>query len=296
MGRRQRNAAAAENRQVSVPEHAEAAPLDRHQVAGFLAAKQPVLAQPEERELTIEKPAAERDRLRQEAGRDRRRRDLQRAGGSIESGGHRAPVGHSHPHVFENDRQGLDEAVRRIRGHGVEQQQNPAFLRAVPPIAIAGANNALQLPLAGALNLQDRVQHQQGRKSARLQLVEDAVDEKRHVVVHDLNESERLRAGCRVETDRLPADTVPATRLGPREREARPRKTCERPWLISLQADGLIAKQQTAVESEICRRVQVGFDAAQKGGFALWRFDCHVGLRSSCAAGLRCPAEKPGRS
>src|SRR5690606_1965008 len=136
-------------------------------------------------------------------------------------------------------------------------QDDPALLRAIGPVAVAGAENALELSLAGALNFKNGMQDELRRQPARLQLVEDAVDEKRHVVVHDLDERERLGSGYRCEMDRLPVDAVPAVRLLPCKGEAGLCQSGERLGRVLIQSVGMVAEQEGTEGSEVFSRVEI---------------------------------------
>ena len=62
---------------------------------------------------------------------------------------------------------------------------------AVAPIAVAGTNDGIETAIRPPLNLQDRMQHQPYGKTPGLHLTNDAIDEKRHIVVEDFQNSKR---------------------------------------------------------------------------------------------------------
>src|SRR5688572_10440353 len=185
------------------------------------------------------------------------------------------PVGNGDADLVQDFRKRLDQIVSRFRGHDVEQQDDPALLSAIGPIAVSGAKNRLELAPAGALYFENRVQNQLGGKPPRLQLVEDAVDEKWHVVVDDLDERERLPARSRCELDRLPANAVFAVGLGAGESEARLSKLRESLGSVLIKPVGLSAEQEAAVKLEIVRRLEVWLNPSEQSAFGSRRFKCH---------------------
>src|SRR5690606_29148813 len=160
------------------------------------------------------------------------------------------PVGDGNADLVQDFRKSLDQIVSRLCGHDVEQQDDPALLAAIGPIAVSGAKNRLELAPARALDLENWMQNQLGGQPSCLQLVEDAVDEKWHIVVDNLDERERLPARFRCELDRLPANAVFAVGLGAGESEARLSKLRESLGSVLIKPVGLSPEQEIAIELE----------------------------------------------
>ena len=189
-------------------QHAERAIGDRPQIGRLLGADELVVAHAEQREVGFRQPLQEFDRLLHVGWRQLRgtagegdRHCLVGADRLAEPRAHRIGIGGGAAHIVEHGVERRDEARARRRVELVDDDGHVAFLVAGRPVAVAGPDHGRQPPGAVALDLEDRVEHQQRLEPATVDLAHHAFDHIRHVVVEDLDhgrDSGRRRAGRRL--------------------------------------------------------------------------------------------------
>ena len=175
---------------------AERAVIIRHQ----RVAVEGVVAQAEEGEIVGQQPLQEMDGLGDLVDRQRRRIALELVDDGVDALEHGAPVGHRRAHLREHGGKRLHDRGAGVRFERSEMDVDEALARAAAGVGRAEAG---QLAGAVARDAEHRMRHQPHLEPAFGDFAHHRVDQKRHVVVDDVDHRHRFAlAGVR-ERDRL---------------------------------------------------------------------------------------------
>ena len=161
-----------------------------------------VVAHAEESEIVGQQPLQELDRLGDLVDRQRRRIGFEFRDHGVDALEHRPPVLHRQPHFAEHVlERAHDVGARGLVLDRLEMNMDEALARA------GRGRRAERLELgAVALNAEHRMRHQSHVEPALGDLAHHRVDQKRHVVVDDLDHRDRLALARVVQRHGLAAD------------------------------------------------------------------------------------------
>ena len=180
-------AAAPEHAHGGIAQESEAGALDR--IGRGVAARKPVLANPQEGEVVARHPVEEGDRLLDLVLRQRRRIEAVVVHDLGHAGAHAGPVVHRQRHVLVDQPHGLHEALAGLRvvdARQVDVDEALALHARARNGPVASPTRRTRAPDRVALDRQDRMRHEKRLVSLVDDLGEGRIEQERHVVVDDL--------------------------------------------------------------------------------------------------------------
>ena len=190
-----------------IAQDAEARALDQAHFVTALAARKIVLAHAQQGEVVVGQPFEEGGRLLDFLTVQRRRRQLNCGDGFVQLGQHGLPVVDRGAHVGQDFVQRRPDFFDRLgRGLPGDLDMHPRFVGIA--LERGQADRHIRQPAGGAaLDPQDGMHGEIDGKTRPVQPVSDRIDEKRHVVVDDLDHRAAglpaLRRGLGIEDAQL---------------------------------------------------------------------------------------------